>query len=101
MDFIGFFLIFFCFLLVSFKVTKGTTKCYHGYYWTPKIAKNGSKQHKKLFACPKGKKSLGRSPPQELEVGPRSGPYLLVNFKWEKSLDLVIYSPRAALIVMC
>ena len=27
---------------------------------------------------PKGKKSLGRSPPQELEVGPCSGPYLIV-----------------------
>ena len=36
--------------------------CYHGYYWTPKIAKNGPKQHKKLFFCPKGKKSLGRRP---------------------------------------
>ena len=42
------------------------------------------KQHKKPFFCPKGKKSLGRSPPQELEVGPRSGPYLLVCKKWEK-----------------
>ena len=43
-----------------------------------KIAKNVQKQHIKLFFCPKGKKSLGRSPPQELEVGPRSGPYFLV-----------------------
>ena len=43
-----------------------------------KIAKNGPKQHKALYFCPKGKKNLGRSPPQELEVGPRSGPYLLV-----------------------
>ena len=32
------------------------------------------------YTCPKGKTALaeGRSPPQELEVGPRSGPYLLV-----------------------
>ena len=59
-------------------IPDNTTKCYHGYYWTPKIAKNGPKLLKKLFFCPKGKKSLGQSPPQELEVGPRSGPYLLV-----------------------
>ena len=36
------------------------------------------KQHYKLFLCLKGKKAKGRSPPQELEVGPRNGPYLLV-----------------------
>ena len=35
------------------------------------------------FFASRAKKSLaeGRSPPQELEVGPRSGPYLLVNLK--------------------
>ena len=34
---------------------------------------------KKVFFLPDGeKKSLDRSPPQEIEVGPRSGPYLLV-----------------------
>ena len=76
-----FFWIFFGFFLVPFKVTKVTTKCYHGYYWTPKIAKNGPKPHKKLFFCPKEKKSLGRSPPQELEVVPHSGSYLLVLIK--------------------
>ena len=76
--FFGIFLLFFS---VPFKVTKVTTKCYHGYNWTPKIAKNGPKQHKELFFCQKGKKSLGQSPPQELEVGPRSGPYLLVHIK--------------------
>ena len=73
-----FFFGFFWFFGIPFKVTKVTTKSYQGYYWTPKNAKNGPKQHNKLFFCPKGKKSLGRSPPQELEVGPRSGPYLLV-----------------------
>ena len=57
------------------------------YYWTPTIGKNGPKQHKKLFFCPKGKKSLGRSPPQELEVGPRSGPYLLVTLIIKKKSD--------------
>ena len=76
--FFGFLLDFFVFFLVSFKVTKVTTKCYHGYYWTPKIAKNGPKQHRKLFFCLKGKKSFGRSLPQELEVGPHSGPYIPV-----------------------
>ena len=57
------------------KVTKVTTQSYQGHYWISKIAKkNGPKQHNKLFFCPKGKKSLGlgRRPPQELEVGPRS-----------------------------
>ena len=45
-----------------------------------KNAKNGPKQYNKLFFCPKGKKSLGlgQSPPQELEVSPHSGLYLLV-----------------------
>ena len=76
------FFIFFPFFGIPFKVTKVTTKCYHGYYWTPKIAKNGPKLHNKLFFSPKGNKSIGRSPPQELEVGPRSGPYLLVLINW-------------------
>ena len=78
-DFLGFlkFLEIFCIFLGffvqffgnPFKVTKVTTKSYHDYYCTPKIAKNGPEQHNKLFICPKGKKSLGWSPPQELEVG--------------------------------
>ena len=76
-----FFEFFFLFSGISFKVTNVTTKSYQGYYWTPKISKNGPKQHNNLLFCPKGKKSLGRSPPQDLEVGPRSGPYLLVAFK--------------------
>ena len=90
LDFLGFlyfwkfleifwiFLGFFRFFGIPFKVTNVTTKSYQGYYWTPKNAKNGPKQHNNLFFCPKGKKSLGRSPPQELEVSPRSGLYLLV-----------------------
>ena len=53
-EFFEFFLDFF--FWVSFKVNKVTTKCYHGYYWTPKIAQNGPKQHKKLFSCSKCKK---------------------------------------------
>ena len=58
LDFLAFFWVFFLrIFLVSFKVTKVTTKFYHSYYWTPKITKNGPKQHKKLFFCPKGVKS--------------------------------------------
>ena len=81
-NFLGFFG-FFCFFGISFKVTNVTTKSYQGYYWTPKIAKNGPKQHNKLFFARRAKKASaeGRSPPQELEVGPRSGPYLLVILK--------------------
>ena len=81
LDILNFFVIFciffgfFWFFFGSFKVTNVTTKCYHGYYWTLKIAKNGPKQHKKALA-------EGQSPPQELEVGPRSGPYLLVVYEW-------------------
>ena len=80
MDFLEFFWVFFVCFFVSFKVTKVTTKCYHGYYWKPKIAKNGPKQQ--FFFCQRAKKASaeGRSPPQELEVGPRSGPYLLFLF---------------------
>ena len=88
-DFFGFldfkkkiliFRIFFEFFFggLPFKVTNVTTKRYQGYNSTPKIAKSGPKKHNKLFICRKGKKSLGRSPPQEPEVGPRGGPYLLV-----------------------
>ena len=49
------FLIFWIFkiCLVSFKVTKVSTKSYHGYYWTPKIAKNGPKQQQKKKPRPK------------------------------------------------
>ena len=74
---------FFSFFGIFFKVTNVTTKSYRCYYWTPKNAKNGPKQHNKLFFCPKGKKTSaeGRSPPQELEVGPCSGPYPLVSLK--------------------
>ena len=48
------------------KVDMVTTKSYQRYYWTPKMA-----QGKKAW-------DKGRSPPHEIEVGPRSGPYLLI-----------------------
>ena len=78
LNFLDFFWIFFVFFLFLSKllrlllnVTRVTTE-----------HQKLSKQHKKLFFCQKGKKALaeGRSPPEELEVGPhrRSGPYLLV-----------------------
>ena len=37
----------------------------------------------KAFILPEGQKASaeGQSSPQELDVGPRSGPYILVNFK--------------------
>ena len=44
---------------------------------SPKIGQNSIKSS---FFARRAKKASaeGRSPPQELEVGPRSGPYLLV-----------------------
>ena len=69
-------------LLIFFFVivTNVTTKCYHGYYRIPKMGQNSIKSP--FFARRAKKASVeGRSPPQELEVGPRSGPYLLVYSK--------------------
>ena len=76
---------FLVFFGIAFKVTKVTTESYQGYYWVPKIAKNGPKQHNKLSFVPKGQKknsAEGQSPPQELEVSPHSGPYLVVIIIW-------------------
>ena len=85
------------FFWIPFKITKVTTKSYQGYYWTPKIAKNGPKPHNKFFFCPKGKKASdeGRSPLQELEVGPRSGPYFLVSIKYNGTFARSIMKPLA------
>ena len=84
------------FLGILFKLTKVIIKSYQDFYWTIKMAQNGPKQHNKLFFCLKGKKSLclGRSSPQELEVGPRSGPYLLFLLKTKVVLILVMFIPR-------
>ena len=74
------FLDFFCFLvflskllMLLLKVTKVTT----GHQKLPKMGQNSIIS---FFFAPREKTALaeGRSPPQELEVGPRSGPYLLV-----------------------
>ena len=78
---LGFFENFRIFLDFFFViVTNVTTKCYHGYYWTPKMGQNSIKSS---FFARRAKKASaeGRSPPQELEVGPRSRPYLLVYSK--------------------
>ena len=68
---------FFWFLWILFNVTKVTTKSYQGnttgHQKWPKMGQNSiiSQSAKKASA-------EGQRPLQELEVGPRSGPYLLV-----------------------
>ena len=89
-DFLGFFYIFLFFLFIylffffnsflvkffhvflgiSFKVTKVTT----GNIKLPKMGQNSIISS--FFS--KREKSLSQNPPQELEVSPRSGPYLLI-----------------------
>ena len=52
-----------------------------------KLPKMGQNSIKSSSFCPKGQKKTsaeGQSPPQELEVGPHSGPYLLVCQNREK-----------------
>ena len=85
LDFFGFFfkvfdfiLIFYCYFGIPFKVTKVTTKSYQGYYWTPKMGQNSI--IRSIFAQKKSS-AEGRSPLHVLEVGPCSGPYLLVLLK--------------------
>ena len=78
-----FFIFLFCskLLRLLINVTEVTTEHQK---WL-KISTNSVKS-------PKGKKSLGlgRSPPQELEVSPRSGLYLLVRIKTEIFLVFVL-----------
>ena len=67
------------------------------------MAKNGLKQHNKLFFCQKGKKAMAddRSPPQELEVGPRSVPYLLVTITATPPVQLSGKCPGPFSSVLC
>ena len=44
-------------LMDPYKVTKATTKSYQGYYWKPNVAKNGPKQHNKVFFAGRAKKA--------------------------------------------
>ena len=67
-DFHFFRLIYFLGLFYFFQIDLG-------YYCTQKDIKGA----KKTFFWLKGKKSLCRSFPQELEFGPRNGPYRLVD----------------------
>ena len=54
------FVIFFSFFEIPFKVSK-VTKSYQGYYWAPKIVKNGPKQHNNLsFFARRGKKATAK-----------------------------------------
>ena len=59
------------------------SKSYQGYYWTPKRPKIGQNSKIDSFLPVGQNKPLaeGRSPPQELKIGPRSGPYPLVKTK--------------------
>ena len=79
-DFIDFFFWFFWFfwklLRLLLKITEVTTK----HQKWPKVSQNSIISS--FFAQrEKNSSAEGRSPPQELEVGPRSGPYLLVSLK--------------------
>ena len=56
--------------------------------------KNGKNSIQKSFVCPKKASVIGRSPPQELEVSPCSGLYLLVNAK--NILRLIVYKRAAS-----
>ena len=76
-DFFDFFRFFYKFLRLLLKVTEVTTD-------HQKWPKFGKKQTQKDIFLPEGQKKAsaeGRSPPQELEEGPRSGPHLLVLVK--------------------
>ena len=60
---------------------KVTTKSYQGHYWIPKWPKIGKNSITRCYFCQKGKKNPsaeGQNLPQELELGPHSGLYLLV-----------------------
>ena len=73
LDFFAFEIFFSKFLRLILKVTKFTTS-------HQKLPKIGPTKYKKLFFACRAKKALAkdRSPLQELEEGPRSGPHLLV-----------------------
>ena len=60
------------------------------------MAKNGPKQHNKVFYTRRAKNASaeGRSPPQELEVGTRSGPYLVVLTKKRTARNFAVYEER-------
>ena len=70
---------FFLFLSKLLRLLLNVTTVTTGHQKSPKSGQNSKKSS---FFARRAKKASaeGRSPPQELEVGPRSGPYLLVSF---------------------
>ena len=82
MNFFGiFFWDFFCWIVqILFKVTKVSTKVTKVTTGPQKWPKMGQNSIIRSFSAQRAKEALaeGQSPPQELEVGLRSGPYLLV-----------------------
>ena len=97
LDFLGFteffwiffgFLCFFWFLSKLLRLLLNVTTVTTGHQKLSKIGQNSIKSP--FF--PVGKKSFGQSPPQELEVGPRSGPYILVELKsFMETLSTILY----------
>ena len=79
---------FFCIFFIFLKIIKITNKRYGGYNW-----QNGVKYAQRVWTvliCLKGKTSLGQSPPQVLEVSPRSRLYLLVVVQIEKNHTYIL-----------
>ena len=92
-DFLKFFEIFWIFLdfffwLLLLKLLLKVTKVTTGHQKLPKMGQNSILRS---FLARRAKKASaeGRSPPQELEVSPRSGLYLLVYF--QNSLGFILH----------
>ena len=79
--FLDFFVVFFWLLSKLLRLLLNVTTVTTGHQKSPKMGKNSIKS---FFFAQRAKKSLG--PPLELEVGPRSGPYLLVFFTLQCSV---------------
>ena len=74
------------------EVTEVTTKRLPRLLLDTKKGLKLAKTTKLAFLLPEGQKkpsAEGRSPPQEQEVGPLSGPYLLVSYKKERLFELL------------
>jgi hypothetical protein len=83
-DFFGDFIFnFFWFLSKLLRLLLNVTTVTTGHQKSPKMGQNSIKSS---FFARRAKKASaeGRSPPQELEVGPRSGSYLLVLINMER-----------------
>ena len=69
--------------------------------YLPKMPKIGQNSIISPFFARRAKQASakGRSPPQELEVGPRSGPYLIVEIKVNNWRAVLVGDFRAALML--